>query len=547
MQEKEKPNYLKGAAILAAASIFVKIIGAIYKIPLFQDGVLGDEGTGDFTVTYSVYTLILTISTAGVPAALSRLVSAAKAKGDTNLVKRYFSVALPAFALIGLIAMLAMLFFADTFAGIMNNTKAAPGIRVLAPAVFFACIIAVYRGYAQGFQNMIPTSMSQIIEVLSKAIFGIAAALWLVSLGYDSPIVSAGAIIGVTIGLGLCIPMLFWQKRKLDRQFLSDAHKNVGDDVHIVPKNQTVLAKVMKVSIPITLSASFMAVMVVIDNGIVLGRLQSSLGLLEAQARGLLGMYSRALAIYNLTPSLVVPVSISIIPAIAAALAKKNADEAKTIMQSSVKLVSLIAMPAAAGLMVLASPVLTALYNDQRELTSQIMVILAAASFFVCLQFVTTAILQANGYERVALYTFPVGAAVKITLSWFLAGHPSFGILASPIGTLVCFMVISTLNIIILKVKIKDNRPKLTKIFTGVIFCSAVMAGYAYAIYALLTRFLSDIFANARLEAIVFLSTAIITGIAVYGVLIIITRTVTKEDMKLLPKGEKLAKILRVR
>ena len=138
MLESDKQNYLKGAAILAAASIFVKIIGAVYKIPIFN--VLDDEGTGSFQITYSVYTLVLTISTAGIPAALSRLVSSASARNETNLVKRYFSVSLPAFMLIGFVAMLVMFVFADTFAGLMNNSLAAPGIRVLAPAVFFVCI-----------------------------------------------------------------------------------------------------------------------------------------------------------------------------------------------------------------------------------------------------------------------------------------------------------------------------------------------------------------------------------------------------------------------
>jgi len=215
LQESNEQKYLKGAAILAAASIFVKIIGAIYKIPIFN--ILDDEGRGSFQVTYNVYTLILTISTAGVPAALSRLVSSANAGGKARLVKRYFSTALPAFILIGLIAMLAMFIFADAFAGLMNDSLAAPGIRVLAPAVFFACVISVYRGYAQGHENMVPTAASQVVEVVCKAVFGIAAAMWLRSMGSAMHIVSAGAIMGVTIGLGLCVPLLIWFKGKIGR------------------------------------------------------------------------------------------------------------------------------------------------------------------------------------------------------------------------------------------------------------------------------------------------------------------------------------------
>jgi len=538
--EAKRQSFLKGAAILAAASIIVKIIGAIYKLPLFQDGVLGVEGTGDFQVTYSVYTLILTISTAGIPAALSRLVSSAAAGGDTKLVRRYFSVALPAFTLIGVAAMVVMFVFADEFARLMNNSMAAQGIRVLAPAVLFACIISVYRGYAQGFENMIPTAVSQIVEVICKAVFGIALALWLVNMAYESHIVSAGAIVGVTIGLGLCIPLLVWYKRRMDRKL------HVSSDAEGLPKRMDVFGKIMKVSIPITISASFMAIMVVIDNSIVLGRLQSALLYSENEARALFGIYSRGLAIYNLPPSLVVPVSVSIIPAIAAAIARKREGEAGVIMQSSVKLVNLLAMPASAGMMVLATPIMTALYNDSQQLTAQILIILGASAFFVCLQYVTTAILQANGHERVALMTFPVGAALKIALGYILAGNPNFGIIASPIGTLACFIVISALNIVFIKARVKE-RPKFSGVFIKPLICSMVMAGAAYIVYELLSRLASGIIGTGRLAVTLCLGAAIVAGVAVYGILIIKTRTITMEDMKLVPKGERLAKLLRIK
>ena len=545
MREQTKPNYLKGAAILAATGVLVKIIGAIYKLPLFQDGVLGEQGTGDFQVTYNVYTLILTISTAGVPAALSRLVSSANARDNIDLVRRFFSVALSAFVLIGITAMLVMFFFADGLAGIMGNTMASPGIRVLAPAVFFACVISVYRGYAQGHENMIPTAVSQIIEVLSKTVFGIAVALWLVSIGRDSHIVSAGAIVGVTIGLGLCIPVLAWYKRKLDRGHT--VNSGAAYDTEDVPNRAgIILGRIFKVSIPITLSASFMALMVVVDNSIVLGRLQSALGFSEAEARVLYGTFARALSIHNLPPSLVVPVSISLIPAIAAALAKKRSGEAAVIMQSSIKLVNLLAMPASAGIMILASPILIALYEDFRQLPADILIILGAASLFVCLQFVTTAILQANGHERVALITFPIGAMLRILISYTLAGNPSFGIMATPIGTLVCFAAITTLNIVFIIARIKD-RPKFFGIFIRPLLCSLIMAAASFSVYRSLYWLGSSLIGTVRWAVLLYLAIAILVGITVYGVLIIVSRTITMEDMKLVPKGEKLAKILRVR
>jgi len=566
LQEQKKQNFLKSAAILAAASILVKIIGAIYKIPIFN--ILDDGGRGSFQVTYNVYTLILTISTAGLPAALSRLISSAAATGKMSLVKRYFSVSLPAFVIIGFIAMLAMFLFADSFAGLMNDSLAAPGIRVLAPAVFFVCIISVYRGYAQGFENMIPTAISQVVEVICKAAFGIAAAMILTSRNYAMHLVSAGAILGVTVGLGLCIPLLIWYKRKIAGGLDAD-HDNTDD----LPSRIRVCGQVFKVSIPITLSASFMAIMTFIDTSVVLGRLQDwlihtdevvaaaqELVLIEALplaqalaetaekfARTEFGIYTLGQTVYNLPLALVVPVSVSIIPAIAAAIARNRDDgEAGVIMQSSVKLVNLIAMPAAAGLMILATPILIALYNDSRQLASTILVILGAASFFACLQYITTAILQANGHERAALMTFPVGAAFKIVIGYFLAGNPKYGIIGSPIGTLACFMAISVLNIVFILLRVKE-KPKFTGVFIRPLICTAVMAGIAYGVYALAYWLGSGFLGTGRFAVIAFLAVAMIVAMAVYGVLIIATRTITKEDMLLIPKGEKLAAILRIR
>jgi len=538
--QNRNQNYLKGAAILASASIFAKIISAIYKIPLFN--IMDAEDAGTFQVTYNVFTFILAISTAGIPAALSRLVSSANASGNTKLAKRYFTVALPGFILIGLVAMLIMLFLAQDFADFMNNSSATTGIRVLAPAVFFACIIAVYRGYAQGHENMVPTAMSQIIEVICKAVFGIAAALLLVHWGYQTHIVAAGAITGVTIGLGLSVLLLIWYKRKMDR----DAPV-ISDSVTMDTRSGlSIFGRIMKVSIPITMSSTFMSLMVVIDSRIVLGRLQTVLGFTEAQASAQFGVYALGLAIYNLPFAFVVPVSVSIFPAIAAAIAKGKKDESQIIMQSSLKLVNLISMPAAAGLMALAAPILLALYSQDTPLATNLLTVLGAASFFVCLQYITTATLQANGHERISLITFPIGAAVKISLAYFLSGNPDIGIIASPIGTLACFIVISALNIIFIVAKVK-NRPSFRKVFIRPFLCSAIMAGASFGIYRLLYAVGSGIFAANRFAVSVYLAIAVLAGVCVYGALIIVSRTVTMDDMKLVPKGAKIARLLRIR
>ena len=554
LQERGEQNYLRGASILLIASLLVKIASAIYKIPLFN--IIDDVGIGTFQVTYNVFTLILTISTAGIPTALSRLVASANGSGNRTLVNRYFSVAMPSFILIGFIAMLGMFFFADNLAGFMNSPLAAYGIRVLSPAVFFACIISVYRGYAQGHENMVPTAISQLVEVTCKVIIGIAVALFLSRRNYPSHVVSAGAIVGVTIGLGLAVPLLAWYKRKMTRAIIT---KDSGS-CETLPKSGSLFVRIMKVSIPITLTMAFMSINTVISNSIVIGRLQSALGMTDYEALAQYAVVARGMTVTNLPYALIVPIAISTVPAIAATIAKGNRKDAGTIMQSSLKIVNLVAMPAAAGIMALAAPILMTLYRYDLQIATTTLIILGATSFFVNLQYITTAILQANGFERTTLITFPIGVSINIALSFILSANPNIGILATPIGMLTCFIVISMLNISFIIAKVK-NRPKFSNVFIRPLLCSAAMACASFGIFTLMSKlnFVSTLsehisaglnFSSALSEQVstgLFLLISVIVGVIVYGFLIVISRTVTMVDMKLIPKGAKIAKLLKIK
>ena len=538
MQEPKKQNYLRGAAILAAASILVKIVSGIYKIPI--QNILGEEGSGHFQTTYNIYMFILAISTQGIPVALSRLISAAEATERRQLTKRYFSVAMPAFIVIGVIFSVVMAAFADELARFFENSLAAPGIRVMAPAIVFVCIISVYRGYAQGRGNMVPTAISQVIEVVVKTIFGLVAAWLLLRAGYDTHIVSAGATVGVSAGLALAIPLLAVYKKKTDRRM-----PLVGDDDTLLPSKSAALKQILKVSIPISLGSAFMSVLTLLDGKVVLGQLKTGLGMLESEAVAQYGIYGRGLSIYNVPSALIVPISISIIPAIAAALAALKKREAAGIMESSLKLSNLIAMPAGIGISVLAAPIYGVIYGDfTGTLGPQILMILGIAAFFVCLQIMTTALLQATGNERIPIITYTVGGVLQIALDYFLVSR--IGIVGSPIGTLACYGSISILNLIFVMVKVKE-KPKLAKSFLKPLFCTIIMGVAARAVYELLVKLLSGSLGDSRFIMTLYLGAAIVVAVIVYAVLIIATGTLTREDMRLLPKGEKLARILRIK
>ena len=276
-----------------------------------------------------------------------------------------------------------------------------------------------------------------------------------------------------------------------------------------------------------------------------MGRLQSVFGYTEAQASYFFGMYTMGMRIYNLPPAIFVPLAVALVPAIAGAIAGKREGDAKAIMQSSLKLVNLIAMPAAAGMMILASPILIALFNNPYRLTAQILIILGVSSFLLCLQIVTTAILQANGHERLAMMVFPIGAVIKLLLTYFLVAVPNIRILASPISTLGCFIVLVSLNFIIMRVKMKE-RPKYRSVLLKPLICTAGMSVVAFFLYRLLLYVGSGIFGTGRSAVILYLGATMMAAMIVYCVLIILLKAITLEDLKLIPKGEKIAKILKI-
>ena len=538
--ENRSQSYIKGAAILAATVAVTKVIGAIYKIPLYN--LLGDEGTAHFQVTYTIYNLLLTIAMAGVPVALSRLISAAHSVGCDRQGSRIFKVAMPTFMLIGLICGGAMYIWAQEIADLMGDPEIADGIRCLSPAVFFYCMVAVYRGYSQGHGDMIPTAISQILEVLCKLFFGLAIAWILLRRGYGTPTVSAGTFAGITIGLLLSVPVMAYYKRRAAKR---NSYRLDGGDPSVLSYRET-LDQIFRISIPITLGASVLNIITLVDTKLVLLRLQNGAGYDYMTAKVLYGAYSKALTLFNLPAAFIVPVTVSVVPAIAAAIARKEHDSAGEVMTSAVKVTNLIGLPAAAGLLILSFPIYSGLYWGSNENGPALLAILGIASYFVCLQLITTAILQASGFERLSMLTLPLGGIVKVVAIWFLVGSPSIGIYGSPISTIICYFCISAFNIWFIR-RYQTVRPDFLKATLRPFVCTVIMAVAAFAVYWLGMRAFGDWFAASRIHMLIIMCVSVAVAVAVYAAAIILLGAVTREDLQLLPKGEKIADFLKIK
>jgi stage V sporulation protein B len=192
---KKKQNFLTGAAILAAGVAIVKLIGFLNKIPLVN--ILGGAGFGHYTNAYNIYSLLLVISTQGLPVAVSKLVAEANERGRAREIKKIVRIAMSIFFGVGGIGSLGMFIFAPQLADLYASPDSVYAIRAIAPSVFFLTVISAIRGYYQGLSNMYPTAISQIIEALGKLVLGVSFALYLSDKGYPIEICAAGAIFGV--------------------------------------------------------------------------------------------------------------------------------------------------------------------------------------------------------------------------------------------------------------------------------------------------------------------------------------------------------------
>lgn len=341
-----KQSFLGGAALLTVTMLITKAIGALYKIPL--GNLLDEQGMNYFYAAYNIYNLLLMVSSAGLPWPCRGWCPRRRLWAGGTGRRRTVSVAFWLFLLLGAVSSGVMFFLAGDLAGWMHNTQAENAIRVLSPAVLCVCLVSVIRGYTQGLGDMRPTAASEIIESGSKLVVGLGLAWWLLRQGYPSHIAAAGAIAGVTAGVALSLLALsVWMLSHLSRDRGRDDPGRRRDILH----------QLLAIGVPITVGSVSLSVINLLDQSITMGILQTSWGLTEAEAGALYGVYSYAGNLFALPAAFIYPLTISLIPAIGAALARGDrASAGRPHPPSAFRLTALLALPAGVGLTVLARP-----------------------------------------------------------------------------------------------------------------------------------------------------------------------------------------------
>ena len=553
-QPIKKQTFLQGTAVLAMATVLVKLMGFLFKVPL--NNIIGEDGFGYFNTAYDVYNVLLMISTTGLPVAMSRMISQAQTLGNHAQIKRIYRTSLYVFLTIGMVGSLGMLFFCRQLSVMVTtNENSWAAIAALAPCVLLICLVSAYRGFFQGQSNMTPTSVSQIFEAVTRLVVGLGLA-WLVmkltgeaavraqgivlasgetAQDYgDITLAAGGAILGVTLGSLISVVYLHHKFRQ-SNQILS-----LGGGT--AKSTRSTMKELLSISVPITLGSAGLQIINLFDTMIYMRRLTGALQWTEKMADSAKGVYNFCQTVFALPCSFIPTITIAVIPAITASLTRKDLAEAKATSESSVRTMALIAMPCAAGLFVMAEPVIRLLCStyteDKIQLAATMLAILGLTVIFNSLVLLLNAIMQAHGDVVTPVVNMLIGGIIKIIVNYILVGQPNLNIVGAPIGTFICYISITALDLIAMKRHI-SARPAIFKNIIRPGLASAIMGAATFMVY----RVLSNAISSWKLACLLSLAFAVV----LYAVLVVFLRCLTYEDCMLLPKGEKIAKILRIR
>ncbi len=546
MRTNEKPEsspkvknstklFFSGVLILTISNLIIKGIGLLFKIPM--NYIVGDTGMGYYSHAYTLYTCFFMIATNGLPVALAMMLSESRSKRQLRQAKRIFRIALLLFFAVGLVGMMIMIFGARPYAKYgLKAESTMYCIIAIAPTLFFISISSAYRGYFQGYQQMLPTAVSQMIEALCKLLLGITFARYALAQGYEIHIVAAYAAIGLTIGAGLGMIFLTFYKllfheERYNAEFLAE-----GEESDYVEPAGKILRRIAVIAIPITISSSVMSITNLLD-AVLVERILQTIGMTEEAATTVYGNYtSLAVPMFNMPPYLIYPISYSIIPLLTMARSSGDHVRANRIMESALRVAVLIGLPCALGMSALSKPILSMLYKSQSaEMAWPLLSLLAPSTFFVCLLSVTNALLQACGYERMPLYSMLAGAVVKLTSNYILLHW--IGMYGTPVSTFLCYLTATGMNLFFVAKKI-GVMPNMGRVFGRPLAASLLCAASAVGAYALLT---TGIGLGGRIPTLL----SILFAVVVYALMIFLIRAVTADDIRLLPKGEKLLSVLR--
>lgn len=522
--------------ILTVSTAAVKLIGLFYKIPLIR--LVGIGGMAYFLAAYHIYTLLFMLSTSGLPVAVSILVAKSRAEGKNGDAERIYRISLILFSLVGVICSAALYAMSEPAALAVGIPEASHCIRAVAPALLFAASGSAIRGYFQGRQDMRPTAVSQLIESGGKLVLGLAFTKAALGASLPTEIVAAFSIAGLTAGSFASTVYLFIRRAVVRRR-----EKGLPQMSPTDMRMSRVIREIASISAPITLGAAVMSITSLIDTALIAKRLQAA-GFAPSAANMLYSSYGNlSIPMFNLIPAFISPVALSMTPLLTEAAQRKDRDRERELFVGALRICAIVAIPASLGLAVFGKEILTLIFRTEAaatDIAAPLLTVLSPAIFFSCLITVTNAALQAYGKAQKPIISMAVGAAVKIGAEFLLVGMPSVNIFGAPISTILCDLTIVLINLYFIgKYTCSVGENGIFGVFIRPLF-AAVISALATVVFAGILR---RQFGASKYTVI----PVIIFNVVFYAFFVIFTGSVSDEDIKLLPQGEKIAGILKPR
>lgn len=536
----KKSVFIKGATILSLAGIIVKILGAFFKIPLAN--MIGDTGMAYFTPSYYIYSFFLTLATAGIPVAISKLVSESRTLGNDVQAQRVFILSSRLMLALGAVSFAIVFFGAELFANALQLPEIIISMKSIAPALLIVPLLASYRGYFQGIHNMMPTAISQIVEQGFRVIIGLLFAYILYAQVLELPLAyspealgAAGATFGAVAGAfgGLIAIVLIYFIFKKKGQFnLSKTDIPTKRDSW-----QSIVKTIVMISIPITIGATLMPITNLVDAAIVNPRLLAA-GFAPETAKSLYGQLTGfAGPITNLPLVFTQAIAVTMVPLAAAAYKMREQQSLETQVIIALRLSVIIALPCMVGLIILAKPILLMLYPSQIESAMNAvpcLMILAFGVFPLAIAQTMTGVLQGIGKQSVPVKNLGMGLLLKVILTWILVASPFFNIVGAAIGTVIGYFLAAILNTISV-IRYTKITLHFKQVFLRPLLPTFIMAMATIIVYEMMMF----LFNRNSISTL----TAVFIAVIIYGIALILTKVITKDEIERIPFPAKLMPI----
>lgn len=533
-----KKSLLKGAAVMAVAGIIVKVLGAVFRIPLAN--FIGPVGMANYSPAYSLYSFLLVFATAGLPVAISKMVSERYAVGEFREAERVFKLSRTLMIIIGIIGFFVLFIFSDMIAGLINVPGSALSMKATAIALLLVPIMSSYRGYFQGMQEMAPTAMSEVAEQTFRVFCGLTLAGILMASQYETMGYTAeqrgaaGGCFGASAGAigGLIVMLIVYMiaRPKIKKRIRNDRtsrRESTG----------TILKKIAVIAIPITLGAAIMPIVNLIDAGIVTTRLLES-GWDSIAAESLYGQLTGfASPIIQFPQVFMMAIVMSLVPMVSAANRVGDKHELHNHISLGLRMTTIIALPSAVGMFVLAEPILTLLYSSQKASAISAAPCLQIFSIgFIFLAIITTmtGALQGIGKQHIPVINLCIGVLAKFVVTWTLTAIPAINVKGAAVGSAVAYLIAMSLDLIAIKkysgIKFSSGHILIKPLVSSVVMGVAVVIIYKVLYMTIGSNAVATMF-------------SIIAGVVVYGLMILRTKAIEREEMMSISIGQKVALI----